>query len=180
MINRLVFGLGMGLSLWSVPVMAQVASNPVGAKSDWTIYVEDNPKQCWVVALPQAGKSSATRDGRPVAVKRGDISLFVSFWPKGGSGGGNGEVSFRGGYEFAESEPVTVQIGDRKFELFTNGETAWAMSGDQDRQIAQAMKAGAEAVITGVSKRSGTTTKDTFSLKGFTAAFEDAQRRCAK
>jgi hypothetical protein len=39
------------------------------------------------------------------------------------------------------------------------------------------MKRGAEAVVTGVSGR-GTTTIDTFSLLGFTAAIEDAETRC--
>jgi len=40
-----------------------------------------------------------------------------------------------------------------------------------------AMKRGASAIITGVSGR-GTVTKDTFSLLGFTAAVEDAEKRC--
>ncbi len=181
MINRLVLGLWMGLGLWLTPAVAQVANNPVGAKTDWTIYVEDDPKQCWVVAAPEAGKSTATREGRPVAVRRGDIFLFVSFWPKDANGGGGmGEVSFMGGYEFADGEPVTVEIGDSKFDLFAEGEVAWATSAEQDRQIAQAMKGGAQAVVTGVSERSGTTTRDTFSLMGFTAAYEDAERRCGQ
>jgi hypothetical protein len=34
-------------------------------------------------------------------------------------------------------------------------------------------------VVTGVSSR-GTTTKDTFSLLGFTAALDEAERRCAQ
>ncbi len=37
---------------------------------------------------------------------------------------------------------------------------------------------GAQAVVTGVSGR-GTQTRDTFSLLGFTASVEEAQRRCA-
>ena len=39
------------------------------------------------------------------------------------------------------------------------------------------MKRGAEAVLTARSAR-GTQTKDTFSLLGFTAAIEDADKRC--
>jgi hypothetical protein len=39
------------------------------------------------------------------------------------------------------------------------------------------MKRGAQAVITARSGR-GTHTKDTFSLSGFTAALEDAEKRC--
>mgnify|MGYP000007867722 FL=1 len=39
------------------------------------------------------------------------------------------------------------------------------------------MKRGSSAIITGVSKR-GTKTRDTISLMGFTAALEDAEKRC--
>lgn len=179
MIARLFLGIGFGLGLAATVASAQGATEPVSAQTDWTIYQYDDPKQCWVVSPPEAGKSSATRDGRPVAVNRGDIFLFVSFWPTDtASGGGKGEVSFIGGYDFAEGKPVTIEIGDNSFELFTEGNTAWATSPEEDRKIAAAMKAGAAAIVTGVSERSGTTTKDTFSLMGFTAAYDDAQSRC--
>ena len=181
--RRLIgFGLGLGLGLLPVltPALAQVSGNAAGSKSNWMFHVQEDPKQCWVVAPPEQGKSTATRDGRPVAVNRGDIYLFVSFWPKDANGGGMGEVSFTGGYDFAEGQPVVLEIGDAKFDLFAEGNMAWAASPEEDRRIAQAMKAGVAAVVTGKSQRSGTTTKDSFSLIGFTAAYEDAEKRCAK
>ena len=46
-----------------------------------------------------------------------------------------------------------------------------------DKKMIQAMKRGAKATLTGRSSR-GTKTEDTFSLKGFTAAVEDASKRC--
>jgi len=46
-----------------------------------------------------------------------------------------------------------------------------------ERMVAEAERLGADAVVTGVSSR-GTTTRDTVSLFGFTAAVEDAQARC--
>jgi len=45
------------------------------------------------------------------------------------------------------------------------------------KKMVQAMKRGAKATLTGRSSR-GTKTEDTFSLKGFTAAVEDASKRC--
>jgi hypothetical protein len=39
------------------------------------------------------------------------------------------------------------------------------------------MKKGAKAILTANSSR-GTKTQDTFSLLGFTAAVEDAEKRC--
>ena len=47
-----------------------------------------------------------------------------------------------------------------------------------DARIVAAMKAGADAVLTGSSSR-GTKTEDTFSLFGFTAAVEEAEQRCS-
>ena len=70
-------------------------------------------------------------------------------------------------------------IGDSEFELFTEGEWAWPATPADDAKIITAMKRGADAVLTARSAR-GTQTKDSFSLLGFTAAFEDAEKRCAK
>ena len=100
--------------------------------------------------------------------------MFVSYWPAEEK---RGEVSFTGGYPFAEGSTVSMQIGSSTFELFTDGEMAWAASEQDDQRIVTAMKRGAEAVLTARSSR-GTQTQDTFSLLGFTAAVEDAEARC--
>ncbi len=148
------------------------STNRVFAKTDWSVFVEDNPTQCWVVSSPK--ETVNTRGGRVVAVNRGDILMFVSYWPGSQK---LGEVSFTGGYPFGDGTTVGLQIGDSRFELFTSGETAWAASPADDTKIITAMKRGAEAVLTGQSSR-GTNTKDSFSLLGFTAALEDAEKRC--
>jgi hypothetical protein len=148
------------------------STNRVNAETDWSVFIEDDPTQCWVVSTP--AETVNTRDGRVVSVRRGEILMFVSFWP------GQerlGEVSFTGGYPFADGSTVTMAIGDTSFELFTEGEMAWAASPQDDDRIITAMKRGAEAVLTARSSR-GTQTQDTFSLLGFTAAVEDAETRC--
>lgn len=148
------------------------STNRVSAETDWSVFIEDNPTQCWVVSTPS--ETVNTRDGRVVSVQRGEILMFVSFWP------GQerlGEVSFTGGYPFADGSTVTMEIGDTSFELFTDNEMAWAASPQEDDRIITAMKRGAEAVLTARSSR-GTQTQDTFSLLGFTAAVEDAETRC--
>ena len=63
------------------------------------------------------------------------------------------------------------------FTLFTNGEGAWAGSPEEDAKLIAALKSGAEVTISGRSGR-GTKTEDTFSLMGFTAAMEEAAKRC--
>lgn len=163
---------GLAFSLVGGNSQAQDTANRVAAKTDWSIFVEDTPKQCWVVSAPK--NTVNTQSGRVVAVRRGDIYMFVSFWPESNQ---LGEVSFMGGYPFAEGSTVSLTVGESEFELFTDGELAWAASAEEDRRIATALKRGVEAVVSGRSAR-GTNTKDTFSLMGFTAAYEDAQKRC--
>ena len=151
----------------------QESSNRVAAVTDWSVFVEADPGECWSVSSPKETKNTDD-SGRPKAVRRGDILLFVSFH-KGGSS--TGEVSFTGGYPFANGSTVTLDISGTKFDLFTEGEWAWSGSGDDDAKIIAAMKAGASAVLTAHSSR-GTNTQDSFSLLGFTAALDEAGKRC--
>ena len=93
-------------------------------------------------------------------------------------GGNKGQVTFTGGYPFAPGSTVNMKIGDSEFELFTEGEWAWPATPTDDAKIITAMKRGSDASLTARSSR-GTQTKDTFSLLGFTAAIEDAEKRCS-
>lgn len=161
-----------GALLAGVPAAAQDSSNRVSTETDWSIFVEDNPTQCWIVSAPKSIRN--TRDGREVAAQRGDIRLFVSYWPGDGK---KGEVSATGGYPYADGSTVTIEVGSDSFQLFTDGELAWAASPADDASIVSAMRRGTEAVVTGRSGR-GTQTADTFSLLGFTAAVADAEQRC--
>ncbi|MEM8580496.1 MAG: invasion associated locus B family protein [Pseudomonadota bacterium] len=174
--NRFVSGISAAAFVASASaVWAQETSdNRVAAKTDWSVFVEDEPTECWSVSSPK--ETVNTRDGRPVAVNRGDILMFVAFRPGSDVAA---ELSFTGGYEFREGSTVTVEISGTSFEMFTDNDWAWPASPSDDAKIITAMKRGAQAVVTGVSQRSGTTTRDTFSLLGFTAALEEAESRCS-
>ncbi len=157
-------------SLAASVVGAQESTNRVAANTDWSVFVGDNPKECWGVSAPK--ETVNTKDGKPVAVRRGDILLFITYRP-----GKSGEVSFMGGYPFADGSTVDMDIGGTKFTLFTDGEGAWAGTPDEDAKIIAALKAGSEATLSARSGR-GTQTRDRFSLLGFTAAMEEAAKRC--
>ncbi len=170
---------GLILAVMATAGMAQEQSaNRVAANTDWSVFVETDPTSCWAVSSPK--KTVNTRDGRVVSVRRGDILLFVSYIPGQGA---KGQVSFTGGYPFAPGSQVSLAIGNQTFQLFTdagtNAEMAWAPSEADDARIVTAMKRGSEAVLTARSAR-GTRTEDTFSLLGFTAAVEEAAKRCRK
>jgi Invasion associated locus B (IalB) protein len=159
------------LTLAALPAVAQESTNKVAQKTDWSVFTEESPKECWGVSSPK--ESVNTRDGAPVSVKRSDILLFITFRP----GQANGEISFTGGYPFAKDSKVDVSIDGAKFALFSDGEWAWTSGPDDDAKLMAAMKKAGTATLTAHSGK-GTQTVDTFSLKGFTAAMDDAAGRC--
>lgn len=179
MLERPIWGpiraglLAATVTLGAATAQAQdeTSDNQVATETDWSVFVETDPTECWGVSAPK--ETVNTRDGRIVSVRRGDILLFVTFRP-----GANvaGEVSFTGGYPFADGSTVSVEIGDASFDFMTEGEWAWPAP-DADAEVIAAMRRGVDAKLTARSTR-GTQTADTFSLLGFTAAMEEAERRC--
>lgn len=170
--KSMAVAVGLVAVVSSGAIAQQQSTNRVAAKTDWSVFVEDNPTECWGVATPKESVNS--RDGRVVAVNRGQTLLMVFYRP---SAGAKGQVAFTGGYPFADGSTVNLNISGNAFELFTEGEWAWPATTEDDARIITAMKRGADATVTGVSGR-GTSTKDSFSLLGFTAAIEDAAKRC--
>ncbi|MEL6477439.1 MAG: invasion associated locus B family protein [Pseudomonadota bacterium] len=154
--------------------LAQTQSR-VDVQKDWAVFVagEGSNKVCWIVSVPEA--STATKDGKPVTVNRGDIFLMVAIRP--GQNVKN-EVSFIAGYPFQAGSKVDVTVGSRQQQMFTDGENAWLPSPAEDDTAVSRFRAGAKARVKGVSSR-GTTTVDTFSLSGFTAAIKSANGRCS-
>jgi invasion protein IalB len=146
----------------------------VGVHNAWSVYQVGAGAQriCWIRAAPS--RQDARRSGQRVSVNRGETFLTVAARP--GDGVRN-EVSTQIGYTFRAGSEVRVDIGSNRFTMFTDGDKAWPNAPADDDRIVDAMRRGAEAVLTGVSSR-GTTTIDTYSLIGFTAALDQAQGLC--
>lgn len=173
MMRRIMGALLLGtLSGVAVQASAQESTNQVAAKTDWSVFEDSNPRECWAVSTFK--ESVNTRDGAVVAVRRTQTLLMVFYRPEAGA---RGQVAFTGGYPFKSGSTVNMKIDNDSFDLFTEGEWAWPSSPEEDTKIVAAMKRGKEAVLVGFSGR-GTRTEDTFSLLGFTAAVDDADKRC--
>lgn len=174
MISSLMRSVGLIVALGTATVAAaQDSNNRVAANTDWSVFEGTDPRECWIVSAPK--ETVNTRDGNVVAVRRGDILLYVFFRPASGVAG---QVAFTGGYPFAPDSTVNLEIGGTNFDLYVQDEYAWPADAAADASIVAAMKAGANATLTARSAR-GTVTRDTFSLLGFTASLDEAQRRCA-
>ncbi len=172
-IATVLAGLTMTMAAGSLAAQDSAESeNRVSANTDWSVFEDNEPRECWAVSAPK--ETVNTRDGDVVEVRRGDILLMVFNRPAQNV---NGQLAFTGGYPFAGGSTVELEIGGTEYELITEGEWAWPTTPEEDAQIVAALKRGAQAVLTGRSGR-GTQTQDTFSLLGFTAAVDDATARC--
>lgn len=164
---------GTVLALAATSTWAQDTSeNQVAVKTAWAVFEDKDPKECWAVSVPR--ETVNTKDGRVVAVRRGEIQLMAFYRP---SAGVSGQITFTGGYPFAPGVPVSLEVDGENYSLTSEGEWAWSESAAADAKIIAAMKRGKDAVLTARSAR-GTQTKDSFSLLGFTAALDEAAKRC--
>lgn len=159
----------------SVPALAQAqeADSFKAAFKAWGHHQGTDPKECWAVSVPK--EQVNTKDGRVVAVRRGETLLFVFFRPTANV---KGQVTFTGGYPFAAGSTVSLDIDGKSYTMITDGEWAWPATPNDDAKIVTSMKRGATATLTGRSGR-GTVTKDVFSLSGFTAAHDAAEKDCS-
>ena len=141
----------------------------IGVFTDWTAYTYKAPdtKVCYVVSQPKSSDSVKK-------VKRDPVFFIITNMP-----GRNisGEVSTIIGYPFKESTTVQLKVDDAAFELFTNGDGAWADTKDKEKKIVAAMKTGHKLSLKGMSWK-GTETTDNYSLNGFSAAMDKIDGSC--
>ena len=55
------------------------STNQVAAKTAWSVFEDQAPRECWAVSAPT--ETVNTKDGRVVAVRRGDILLMTFYRP---------------------------------------------------------------------------------------------------
>ena len=88
------------------------------------------------------------------------------------------EVSVQPGYTYLEGSSVDLAVGQNQFTLFTRGAHAWTKDETEDRTLIDVMKRGENMVIKGESIKN-TTSTDTYSLLGFTKAYNAMVAACS-
>ncbi len=168
-LNRLILiaFFALGAQLWAPAAQAQGVER-LGDFSDWSAFkfTENNTTTCFIASEPTKDEGNYK--------KRGDIHAMVTHRP---SEDRIDEVSIQAGYTYKENIAVEIQVSDMKVKLFTQGETAWAVDKDTDRKLVQAMIKGNRMIVRGTSSR-GTKTVDTYSLSGFTKAYQTIKKAC--
>ena len=133
-------------------------------KGKWTFIKQDD--WCYIGSLP-------IKSDLPESKKRGDNYILVYKI----IGSEENIVQVEAGYNYNLDKKINVTIDNTSFEFYStqdSSETAWT---NDDNKVIYAMKKGLELLLNGESSR-GTTTNDTYTLKGFTAAVNKLNSDC--
>jgi invasion protein IalB len=164
----LVFAALASSILLCAPSSAWAQRKTIGNFNDWTAFVDGKGANriCYIGSVPKKAEGNYTR--------RGDTYILVSHRPTERV---FGEVSLEAGYTYKQGSEVAVDIDGKTFKLFTKGGNAWAEDADGDKALIAAMRAGSRLVAKGTSNRD-TLTTDTYSLTGFSAAYNAINKAC--
>ena len=83
-------------------------------------------------------------------------------------------VQIAAGYPYKKDQNVDVTIDNVQFDFYSDDDTAWS---NDDNKVIFAMKKGIKLTVNGESSR-GTKTTDIYTLKGFTAAYNQLFNDC--
>jgi invasion protein IalB len=147
---------------------AQEGPRAIGKYGAWqALTFEENGKTgCYIISEPERSEGNYS--------SRGKVYALVTHRPDANQ---LNVVTVIAGYNFKPDSDVVVEIGDQVFKLFTSKGTAWTPTEEGDRQMVAAMKEGSGMVVRGVSARD-TETVDTYSLQGFTRAYNAIGEAC--
>lgn len=146
------------------------APEVLGTFGEWTSFAEGNDK----AKLCYAASAPIKKEGKYTS--RGDTAVLVTHNLSDGS---FDVVSIVAGYEFKPDEDVLAQVDSKKFTMFSKGDRAWNAEGKDDQAMVAAMKRGRNLLVIGTSSRD-TRTTDTYSLSGFTKAYQAIGKACPR
>ncbi|MCQ4161825.1 invasion associated locus B family protein [Roseomonas sp. GC11] len=161
----LLLTLVAALGVMSGPALAQQQQRPqaLGTFQDWTAatHMEGGRKVCY--AFTRATKAEG-------AGSRQNVILTVTHRPQG-----RDQVALRAGYTYARNADVTVTVGGSELDFYTAQDNAFAREGGK---AVAAFRNGSQAVAKGQGPQGRGTATDTFSLSGFSAAYEAISKEC--
>ncbi|MBR0680187.1 hypothetical protein GXW74_06795 [Roseomonas eburnea] len=149
-------------ALFVVPALAQEWPRRLGEFGAWTAAVHSERGQKMCFAFTRAQRMSHPRS---------EVVLSVTHRARM-----RDQVAIASGYTYPRNAAVSVAVGRTQLPFFTEDGAAYARDG---RRAVAAFRGGSEAVARGprAAGRRGTVT-DSFSLRGFSAAYAAISREC--
>ncbi len=156
------------LLLMPIAATALGATKSLGTFEKWSAHLltEKKTRICFVHGEPTKKLGQYK--------KRGDVFVQIAHHP---SENVTNEVGFTAGYTYKKDSDAVVEIDGKKFTLFTHEDGAWAADAKADNVLVRAMMKGRQMIVRGISSR-GTKTVDTYSLIGFTRAYQAIGKAC--
>jgi invasion protein IalB len=156
----------------SAPVPAPGGGTPnlLGQFGDWGAYSANAGGKTICYALAKPSTSATQPPNRP----RDPAYIFVASRP---SENVRNEISIVVGYPFKAGYEGSADIGSSKYALYTQNDGAWVKNPAEEARMVDAMRRGADLVISGESGR-GTKSTDRYNLKGLSQALDRVAAEC--
>jgi hypothetical protein len=150
------------------PAAAASPTNRLGSVEAWNAYDYKGQSGlvCYLIGDPRKTEPAHMRRKPPMAMvthRPGEKVFDV--------------VSFVEGYPLKKGSEVALAIDGKKFDMFTDGDSAWSRTSDLDKKIVETMAKGRTAVVIGTPEK-GPPTTDTYSLSGFSRALALIDKPC--
>ena len=133
-------------------------------KGKW-IFVKDD-EYCYIGSIP-------IETDLPKEKKRGDTYILVYKLV----GNQDSVIQVEAGYNYKLNKDIIIKIDSTNYKFYTTEDVSDSAWTNDDAKVIFAMKKGLELMITGESSR-GTITNDSYTLKGFTSAFDQLTKDC--
>lgn len=133
---------------------------------DWKVFTHKKSGEnfCYIASVPVKKAGNYSRRSEPFAMVTYRKNVADEF-------------SVSSGYPYKKGSYVKVEIDGKPFQLFVDGERAWAFDEEQDKKMAEAIKKGNKMTVRGTSKK-GTYSVDTYSLSGTSKAISKMRGLC--
>ena len=140
------------------------AAKKLGDYDDWIAATHQESGQTVCYAFVRAKNSVPALPGR------GEVVLTVTERP-----GMRDTVAISAGFPYRRDAAVTMQVDTTGLDFYTAQSSAFAKDG---KAVVAAFRRGVEALARSPSPREGQTIVDTFSLRGFKAAYAEINKAC--
>ncbi len=147
------------LLVFAAPVEAR---ETIGVYKGWGAFRDAAPSRCYAIARP--AKAGGRSGGW----------ASVATWPGRGL---RSSLHIRLSRRRDRSAPVTLTVGERRFELTANSVDAWAADAPSDRAIAAAIRSGRSMSVEAVAE-GGRPFADVYVLAGAATAIDAAALGC--
>jgi hypothetical protein len=142
----------------------------LGQYGDWGAYTANSGGRTLCYALAKPSSQATQPPNRP----RDPAYVFIATRPAENV---RNEISIVIGYPFKAGYEASADIGANKYAMYTQGDGAWVKNPAEEARMVDAMRRGADLVVTGESGK-GTKSTDRYTLKGLSQALDRVAAEC--